>query len=136
MPGRARAWGRRILTGVAAATAVGGAAVDANRTHLFNPAWPPHARFHDAQTISLAALLGGGGLYALHRRDDAAAGAALPALFWASMASAFLYPGTGGLQAEFPELIPAHPRGMDRRALRGRDDAGLGAVGYVLTRRR
>lgn len=135
MPGRARAWGRRILTGVAAATAVGGAAVDANRTHLFNPAWPPHARFHDAQTISLAALLGGG-LYALHRRDDAAAGAALPALFWASMASAFLYPGTGGLQAEFPELIP-RIRGVwiDERFAAG-TMLGLGAVGYVLTRRR
>lgn len=135
MPGRARAWGRRILTGVAAATAVGGAAVDANRTHLFNPAWPPHARFHDAQTISLAALLGGG-LYALHRRDDAATGAALPALFWASMASAFLYPGTGGLQAEFPELIP-RIRGVwiDERFAAG-TMLGLGAVGYVLTRRR
>ncbi|AGS35401.1 hypothetical protein B841_09645 [Corynebacterium maris DSM 45190] len=120
---------------MAAATAVGGAAVDANRTHLFNPAWPPHARFHDAQTISLAALLGGG-LYALHRRDDAAAGAALPALFWASMASAFLYPGTGGLQAEFPELIP-RIRGVwiDERFAAG-TMLGLGAVGYVLTRRR
>lgn len=136
MPGRARAWGRRILTGVAAATAVGGVVVDANRTHLFNPAWPPHARFHDAQTISLAALLGGGGLYALHRRDDAATGAALPALFWASMASAFLYPGTGGLQAEFPELIP-RIRGVwiDERFAAG-TMLGLGAVGYVLTRRR
>jgi hypothetical protein len=33
--------GRRILTSVAALTAVGGFFADWNRTHLFNPDWPP-----------------------------------------------------------------------------------------------
>ena len=124
------------MTTAATATAVGGAVVDTNRTHLFNPNWPPHARFHDAQTISLGALLGGAGLYALHGRGDETAGAALPALFWVSMASAFLYPGTGGLQAEFPELIP-RVRGvwLDER-FAAAAMLGLGAVGYAFARRR
>ncbi len=131
--------GRRILNFVAAATAVGGFAADYNRTHLFNPNWPPHARFHDAQTITLGALLGGAGLVTLRRGcgadRGAAAGALLPAFFWASMGSAFLYPGTAGLQAEFPRLIP-RIRGVwidERFAAAGM--LGLGALGYVLERR-
>lgn len=98
-----------LLRAVAGFTAVGGFAADWNRTHLFNPAWPPHARFHDAMTISLGALLGGTSLYALRAgsdRRDLVVGAAAPALFWAAMASAFAYPGTAGLQSEFPQLVP------------------------------
>ncbi len=57
--------GRLILTGVAALTAIGGFAMDWNRTHLFNPRWPPHAKFHDAWTILLGTLLGASGLYFL-----------------------------------------------------------------------
>lgn len=31
---------------------------DLNETHMFNPNWPPHAKFHNAQTIMLGTLLG------------------------------------------------------------------------------
>ena len=103
--------GRSILNVVAAATMVGGFAADWNRTHLFNPNWPAHARFHDAMTIAVSALLGAGGLYALNRKGldperDTAVGAVLPAFFWASMGAAFAFPGAQGLQAEFPNLVP------------------------------
>ena len=64
-----RSVGRRILTSVAALTAVGGFLADWNRTHLFNPNWPPHAKFHDALSILLGSLLGGSGLYFLCRRS-------------------------------------------------------------------
>jgi hypothetical protein len=79
--------GLRILTLVAALTAVGGFLAEWNRTHLFNPNWPPHARFHDALGISLGSLLGASGLYFLHRRGkepgrDLALGTLLPSLFW------------------------------------------------------
>jgi hypothetical protein len=88
--------GRSVLRVAAALTAVGGFAADWNRTHLLNPAWPPHARFHDAQTISLGALLGSGGLFFLRSDDDRdlALGALLPALFWLSMGASFTFPGT------------------------------------------
>ena len=60
--------GRKILRVVAGGTVVGGFAADWNRTHLFNPGWPPHARFHDAQTIAVGAFLGMGALRALNRK--------------------------------------------------------------------
>lgn len=132
--------GRTILNVVAGATMVGGFAADWNRTHLFNPNWPPHARFHDAMTIAVSGLLGAGGLYALNRKGlarerDTALGAALPAFFWASMGAAFAFPGAQGLQAEFPHLIP-RVRGVwinERFASAGM--LGLTALGYGLERR-
>jgi hypothetical protein len=101
--------GRGALRVIAATTAVAGFAADWNRTHLFNPSWPPHARFHDAMTIALGTGLGGTALYLLRDAADArevALGAALPALFWASMGAAFTFPGTAGLEAEFPQYVP------------------------------
>jgi hypothetical protein len=101
--------GRALLRTVAALTAVGGFAADWNRTHLFNPHWPPHARFHDAMTISLGTVLGGTALLALRRprnQRDVVLGAALPAMFWLSMGAAFAFPGAEGLEAEFPQLVP------------------------------
>jgi hypothetical protein len=57
--------GRFVLTSVAALTTAGGFVADWNSTHLLNPEWPPHARFHDALTISLGTLLSACGLYFL-----------------------------------------------------------------------
>jgi hypothetical protein len=101
--------GRKALRALALITAISGFAADWNRTHLLNPAWPPHARFHDAMTIALGTGLGGSALYLLRNgadRREVAAGAAMPALFWASMGAAFAFPGTAGLEAEFPQYVP------------------------------
>jgi hypothetical protein len=103
--------GRRVLTLVATLTAVGGFLADWNRTHLFNPNWPPHARFHDALTITLGSLLGAGGLYFLRRRGkdperDLALGALLPSLFWIAQGASFIFPGAKGFESEFPEKVP------------------------------
>ena len=101
--------GRKALRALALITAISGFAADWNRTHLFNRGWPPHARFHDAMTIALGTGLGGSALYLLRSgadRREVAVGAALPALFWASMGAAFAFPGTAGLEAEFPQYVP------------------------------
>lgn len=103
--------GRWILTTAAGLTAAGGFLADWNRTHLFNPNWPPHARFHDAQSILLGSLLGASGLYFLNRRnerteEDLALGALLPSFFWISQGASVLFPGAEGLEAEFPEKVP------------------------------
>jgi len=103
--------GRLLLISVAALTTVGGFVADWNRTHLFNSDWPPHAKFHDAFSIVLGALLGACGLYFLCRKGkdpqtDVALGALLPLLFWTAQGASFAFPGTEGLEAEFPEKVP------------------------------
>ena len=102
--------GRALLRVIATMTMIGGFAADWNRTHLFNARWPPHAKFHDAMTICLAFFLGGIGLLLLRRaaidKASLALGALLPGIFWFSQMLSFAFPNTGGLDAEFPELIP------------------------------
>jgi uncharacterized protein DUF6640 len=131
--------GRRLLTSIAVVTSAGGFLADVNRTHLFNPAWPAHARFHDAMTITLGSLLGVSSLYFLHRQhrdpqQDLALGALLPSLFWAAQGAAFAFPGTGGLQAEFPRLVPRiHGVWVDERFFSG-SLLALTTVGYAAAR--
>jgi Family of unknown function (DUF6640) len=102
--------GRQVLTSVAALTAVGGFLADRNRTHLINPNWPPHAKYHDAQTILLGSLLGASGLYFLRKKGadpqrDLTIGALLPSFFWVAQAASFAFPGAEGFEAEFPEKV-------------------------------
>lgn len=103
--------GRILLGAIAGITAVAGFAADWNRTHLFNPDWPPHAKFHDAWSISLGSLLGASGIYFLLRRSgdgeqNLKLGTILPAFYWISQGASFAFPGAEGLEAEFPELVP------------------------------
>ena len=99
-----------LLTSVAALTDVGGFLADWNQTHLFNPGWPPHARFHDAQAIAR----GSRGPHFLYRRgkdphSDVALGTLLPSLFWVAQWASFVFPGAEGVEgveAEFPEVVP------------------------------
>lgn len=47
--------GKGILSFTLVATTIVSAVVDLNRTHVFNPAWHPHAVFHDALMLLLLA---------------------------------------------------------------------------------
>ena len=102
--------GRILLTALAALTASGGFMADMNKTHIFNPRWTPHAKFHDAMTILLASMLGVSSIYLLNKKDgdkDLQLGLAalLPSFFWTSMLGSFAFPGAKGLEAEFPEKV-------------------------------
>ena len=103
--------GQNLLLATAAFTTIGGFLFDWNRTHLFNPRWTPHAKFHDAMTILLGSLLGAGGIYLLQKKGGDQQmqlkwGTILPAFFWTAQAGSFAFPGAKGLEAEFPELVP------------------------------
>ena len=102
--------GRALLTGIAVLTAVGGYAMDMNRTHMYNPRWMPHAKFHDAQTMLMGTLLGVGSLVCLWRKGgdpdlQLALGAWLPACFWISQAGSILLPNTAVADPEYADAI-------------------------------
>src|SRR5829696_10244525 len=133
--------GRVLLTSVAALTTVGGFLADWNHTHLFNPNWPPHARFHDALSILLGSLLGASGLYFLCRRtghsdSDLALGTLLPAFFWAAQGASFAFPGVEGFEAEFPEKVPRVKEVWVNERFSSVLMLALLAVGYAAERRR
>ncbi|KAK0705913.1 hypothetical protein B0T26DRAFT_743447 [Lasiosphaeria miniovina] len=92
-------------------------------THIFNPRWPPHAKFHGAQTITIAVMLGVATLYytwwpslfphgATPQRVEDALGRAVIAgtLYWVAGLVATLFPGVDGVDPEFgPSGWPQMP---------------------------
>jgi hypothetical protein len=80
-------------------------------SHIFNDRWPPHAKFHTGQTLSMSILLGLASLFFAWRKTSdkkvtlyAAAG--LSAIYWVTQATAILYPGTAYYDPEFPHRFP------------------------------
>ncbi len=62
--------GRVLICAIAVETTVGPYLADWNATHIYNPTWPPHAKFHNAQTMSLGVGLGLATFWQLWRRHD------------------------------------------------------------------
>ena len=85
---------------------VGAHIADYSRTHLFDPRWPPHAKFHDGQTLMFSILLAALTiLFALRRTEDKMnsliATTSFAALYWVTQALAIVYPGTAFVDPEF-----------------------------------
>ena len=111
----------RYLIAFVAAFNFGGLVADAivpatARQHLFNPHWPPHAKFHNAQTvlmglvsgtISLAILFGTPSL----TLTDFLVAAVIAANYFVTMALAPLFPRTAWMDPEFAAGTP-HPLGL------------------------
>ncbi len=102
---------RILLSVVLVSTAVVSVAVDWNITHLFNPEWHPHAKFHDAVMLWLLSGMSIVALWLLWRRsaepDIAYTFAMLvPVIFWSPFFFVtFVIPGTS-LQADLKEAPP------------------------------
>ena len=104
---------------------VGAFLADWNKTHVLNPNWPPHARFHNGQTMTLGVLLNATTLYLLFRGsfgkpaassrtkdrelDDVFLAALVGSLYCTAGLSAIWYPGA--LWADPEYYIPYAPQG-------------------------
>lgn len=92
--------GKLLISLVAAFTAVSPYLADWNETHIYNPLWLPHAKFHNAQTMVLGAFLGLLALYCLWLRREIAErqklneAAILASLYWLAQLPAVFFPGT------------------------------------------
>ncbi|MFE1592782.1 DUF6640 family protein [Nocardia sp. NPDC058705] len=85
--------------------------------HMRNDAWPPHAKFHDAQYIAMSILLGGLALSLLIRHGGAKrsqlwTACAILATPWLGLMAAILFPGTAIHDPEFAHatIIGLHPQ--------------------------
>jgi hypothetical protein len=89
--------GRVMLTIIALFTIIAPFLADWNPTHIYNELWPPHAKFHNAQTMSMGVLLGLAALFFLWSKRGAAQdywpSIVFVSLYWVSQLPAFLFPG-------------------------------------------
>ncbi|MFI7672125.1 DUF6640 family protein [Actinophytocola sp. NPDC049390] len=104
---------RGLVAAVAVETALGALLFDlildnTARQHIHNPAWPPHAKFHDAQYIVMSLGLGLLSLALLARRHGDTrsrllCAAGVLAVPWAGMFAALLFPDTATYDPEFTD---------------------------------
>lgn len=79
---------------------------DLSPSHLFNDRWPPHAKFHTGQTLSMSVLLSLLTIFfacrkTSDRREAVLATAGFAATYWVTQATAISYPNTGFFDPEF-----------------------------------
>ncbi|MFE6933472.1 DUF6640 family protein [Streptomyces sp. NPDC057699] len=128
--------GKVLISVPAVIAGVGPYIADWNETHIHNPNWPPHAKFHNAQTMSLGAGLAGAALLQLWRPADSTAGAKAAldggavsaALYWVTQISALAYPGSRAVDPPGKQIFPQAVVALPSLALVG--------WGYALERRR
>lgn len=104
--------GKFLVTLVAIYATVGSYIFDWNDTHIYNPAWPPHAKFHNAQTMLLGTVVGLTALWVLWSpKADAVyrlrIASALASYYWITQAGALLFPGTALVDPQF--AYPGQP---------------------------
>ena len=98
--------GLLLLTAVNLFQVIGTYAADWNKAHIYNPNWPPHAKFHNAQTMAMAAVLAFVSLYFTWRKrgdlsTNVLAAAIFSAVYWVTQGLANFYPGVAWTDPEF-----------------------------------
>lgn len=112
------------------------------KQHLYNPRWPPHAKFHNCQTMVIGAGLGMLSLLVLFGMRPLTLplfflAAALAGLYFVSMLLAPIFPGTSWTDPEFVQET-SMPLGMHPQKLVALAVSGLlliaCATAYTLER--
>ncbi|KAF2442428.1 hypothetical protein P171DRAFT_474796 [Karstenula rhodostoma CBS 690.94] len=105
--------GSMLFSLIALFTMIGPYAADWNETHVKNPNWPPHARFHNGQTMSTGLLIGLLTLYYTHTARAASEKKVhlnfvlvLVHLYYVPALSGILYPGALWMDPEFGNGAP------------------------------
>jgi len=138
-----RHWGagRSLIALVAVITAISPTLVDFNETHIYNPNWSAHAKFHVAHTMLLGVVLGVLTLAYLYagRRSGlpslrAAAGFAV--VYWIAQAGSILIPGTSFADPEFADRLPSVAGLTITQPVLDALLIGIVATGYTLESRR
>ena len=107
-----RLLGKLLLSAAALITAVAPVLNDWNDTHIFNPQWAPHARYHGVVALCMTLILSPLALWLVWRRssDEApalATAALVPVAYWGPFFAALLVPG-----ARFEDPDHPLPRGV------------------------
>ncbi len=102
--------GKWILVFMSVFTAVTPYLADWNETHIYNPYWTPHAKFHNAQTMIFGTILGLLALFVIRFRKNISEKERLiqvvflVSLYWIAQLPAILFPGTAYEDKEFQVL--------------------------------
>ncbi len=96
----------RVILYVLSGYMIIGAHVADWRTHLHSPRWPPHAKFHDGQTLCFAIFLGVMTCLLADRRTNdrgltMVSAVGFASAFWVTQYFAILYPGTAFVDPEY-----------------------------------
>jgi hypothetical protein len=116
---------RWLVAVVGGSTAIGAPLVDyfiLGRQHMSNPRWPPHARFHNGQSIIMGTFQG---LVAVAMMFSVPVtptsliiAAFVSASYWVAALGAILFPGTDWTDPEFQAETP-RPFGLHIQQLLG-----------------
>ncbi|MFG2041422.1 DUF6640 family protein [Dactylosporangium sp. NPDC048998] len=130
--------GRLLVTASVVGTGVSHAVADLNRTHVFNPRWKPHARFHTASAVATDVGWSIVSLWLLRRpgtreeRELALKVAALhPVLSYAPFFVAEAVPGSEA--EDEPGQVP-RVAGVPANLFVAAVMSAISALGYLLTR--
>jgi hypothetical protein len=97
---------RFIFTALSVFLTVGSHLADYNKTHIFNPHWTQHAKFHGGQTLMFSILLAAlTVVFAWRKTTDrlntVLAVSGFASVYWVAQAGAILYPGSAAFDPEF-----------------------------------
>ncbi len=129
---------RWLVATVGGSTAVGAPLVDyliLGKQHMRNPRWPPHAKFHNGQSIIMGTFQGLLVLAMLFQAPltplSLTAAALVGASYWVAAFGAIRFPGTDWTDPEFQAETP-RPLGLHIQQLLGATLLAMLAAAVVL----